>query len=112
MSGQTISQKILARNSSKSAVRPGEIVDATIDLAMSHDNALLVSKKFKEIGVPKIWNSDKVVIPFDHRTPAPTIEVANGHAAVRSFVRDAGIKNFYDVGVGICHQVLPEKARE
>jgi len=76
---------------------------------MSHDNALLVSKKFKEIGVPQIWDADKVVIPFDHRTPAPTIEVANGHAQVRSFIRQVGIKNFYDVGVGICHQVLPEK---
>lgn len=109
MAGLTISQKILARNSSKSAVHPGEIVEARVDLAMSHDNALLVSKKFKEIGAPRIWDADKVVIPFDHRTPAPTIEVANGHAQVRQFIKAVGIKNFYDVGVGICHQVLPEK---
>lgn len=88
---------------------PGEIVEAGIDLAMSHDNALLVSKKFKEIGVPKIWDASKVVIPFDHRTPAPTIEVATGHAQVRQFIKQIGIQHFYDVGVGICHQVLPEK---
>lgn len=109
MQGRTISQKILARNSSKRAVSPGEIVEASVDLAMSHDNALLVSKKFKEIGVSRIWDPSRVVIPFDHRAPAPTIEVADGHAQVRQFIRQAGIKNFYDVGVGICHQVLPEK---
>lgn len=76
---------------------------------MSHDNALLVSRRFREIGVPRIWDPEKVVIPFDHRTPAPTIEVADGHARVRQFIREAGIRHFYDVGVGICHQVLPEK---
>lgn len=109
MAGQTISQKILARASGRPSVRPGEIVQASVDLAMSHDNALLVSKKFREIGVDRVWDADKIVIPFDHRTPAPTIEVADGHRQVRSFLQSQGINNFYDVGHGICHQVLPEE---
>jgi homoaconitate hydratase family protein len=109
VSGQTISQKILARNSGRPTVRAGEIVEAGIDLAMSHDNALLVSKRFREIGVPRVWDADRIVVPFDHRSPAPTIEVADGHRQVRLFLKDQGIQKFYDVGFGICHQVLPEQ---
>jgi len=109
VAGQTISQKILARNSGQSTVRAGEIVQARIDLAMSHDNALLVSKRFKEIGAPRVWDPERIVVPFDHRSPAPTIEVADGHRQVRLFLKDQGVRNFYDVGFGICHQVLPEQ---
>jgi homoaconitate hydratase family protein len=109
MAGQTISQKILARNSGKSVVKPDEIVMARIDLAMSHDNALLVSKRFRETGYERVWDADKIVVPFDHRSPAPTIEVADGHRKVRQFLQEQSIKKFYDVGFGICHQVLPEQ---
>ncbi len=109
MGGQTVSQQILARKSGRPSVAPGDIVEARIDLAMSHDNALLVSKKFREIGVPRVWDPDRIVVPFDHRSPAPTIEVADGHRQVRSFLKEQGVVNFYDVGFGICHQVLPEQ---
>lgn len=109
MSGRTQSEKILARASGRANLRRGDIVEADIDLAMSHDNALLVSKKFREIGVPQVWDRSKIVVPFDHRSPAPTIEVADGHRQVRGFLKDQGITNFYDVGFGICHQVLPEQ---
>lgn len=109
MAGQTISQKILARNSGKSVVEPGEIVMADIDLAMSHDNALLVSRHFRQTGYEQVWDRDKIVVPFDHRSPAPTIQVADGHRQVRNFLKEQGIVNFYDVGFGICHQVLPEQ---
>lgn len=105
----TISEKILARASGKSSVEAGEIVDANVDLAMSHDNAALVSDVFKQIGVEKVWNPDKIVIVLDHRTPANIIKAAEAHKNIRKFVRDQGIRNFYDVGEGICHQVLPER---
>ena len=32
-----------------------------------------------------------------------------GHKEIREFVQRNGIRRFFDVGVGICHQVLPEK---
>ncbi|MCD6541997.1 MAG: 3-isopropylmalate dehydratase large subunit [Thermoplasmata archaeon] len=87
----------------------GEIIDASVDLAMSHDNAALVSKIFREIGVDNVWDRNKIVIVLDHRTPANTIKAAEAHKSIREFVREQGIENFYDVGEGICHQVLPEK---
>ena len=105
----TISEKILARASGNKKVEAGEIVDASVDLAMSHDNAALVSKVFKEIGVDKVWDPDKIVIILDHRAPANIIKAAEAHKSIREFVKGQDIKNFYDIGEGICHQVVPEK---
>ncbi|MBA3045430.1 MAG: 3-isopropylmalate dehydratase large subunit [Candidatus Thermoplasmatota archaeon] len=104
----TIAEKILMRASGSKTVEPGEIVNAKVDVAMSHDNAALVSKVFGEIGVPKVWDASKIVIPIDHRVPANNIKVAEGHVKIRNFVKKQGIKHFYDVREGVCHQIMPE----
>ena len=43
--GKTIAEKILGRASGEDA-KAGEIVSAKVDMAMSHDNAAHVIKKF------------------------------------------------------------------
>ena len=106
--GQTISEKILAKHSGQKKVYAGEFVDADIDLAMSHDNTVLVSTIFNEIGVKKVWNPDKIVVVLDHRTPANTSKTAENHKIIREFIKEQNITNFFDIGEGICHQVLPE----
>ena len=106
----TIAEKILAIKAGKSEVVPGEIVTVEPDLAMSHDNAGLVIKQFKQIGVDKVWNPDKIVIPLDHRAPAESEKTAAAHKSIREFVKEQKIKNFYDIKEGICHQVIVEKA--
>jgi len=107
--GQTISEKILAKASGNKDVCAGDFVDAEIDLAMSHDNTFLVSTIFNEIGVKNVWNPDKIVIVLDHRTPANTIKTAENHKHIRKFAKKQNITHFFDVGEGVCHQVLPEK---
>jgi 3-isopropylmalate/(R)-2-methylmalate dehydratase large subunit len=42
--------------------------------------------------------------------PAPTTKHAQNHAEIRTFVAEQGIRHFWDVGRGICHQVLSEEA--
>lgn len=103
----TISEKILSRACGKE-VRAGEIVNAKVDKAMSHENAALVSKVFNEIGVRRVWDAEKIVIILDHRAPANSIKTAEGHKAIREFVDAQGIKHFYDIKAGICHQVMVE----
>ena len=105
----TISEKILARSSDKNKVEPGEIIDAKVDMAMSHDNAALVSKVFNEIGVKNVWNPSKIVIILGHRVPANNIKAAEAHKRIREFIKKQGIKHFYEAGEGICHQVMIEK---
>jgi 3-isopropylmalate/(R)-2-methylmalate dehydratase large subunit len=104
----TIAEKILMRASGSKKIEPGEIVNAKVDMAMSHDNAALVSKVFGEIGVPKVWDASKIVIPIDHRVPANNIKTAEGHKKIRAFVKKQGIKHFYDIREGVCHQIMPE----
>ncbi|MEN6607239.1 MAG: 3-isopropylmalate dehydratase large subunit [Bryobacteraceae bacterium] len=106
----TLAEKILARASGRSRVSPDEIVVANVDLAMSHENADLVRKSFREIGVARVWDPEKIVIILDHRVPAESEKTAATHKAIREFVAEHGIRNFYDVGRGgICHQVLAER---
>jgi len=103
----TLAEKILSEKAGVKA-EAGDIVEAKIDKAMSHDNAALVIKKFKEIGA-KLWDASKIVIILDHRVPANTIKTAEGHKAIREFVKQNGIENFYDINYGICHQVMIEE---
>jgi 3-isopropylmalate/(R)-2-methylmalate dehydratase large subunit len=104
----TLAQKILAKKAGKPSVQAGEIVDVEPDKVMSHDNAALVIRQFREIGVDRVWNPEKIVIPLDHRTPAESVKTANAHQSIREFVRSQGIGNFYEIGEGICHQIMLE----
>ncbi|MDH7508203.1 MAG: 3-isopropylmalate dehydratase large subunit [Methanomassiliicoccales archaeon] len=108
MASMTFAQKILSRACGR-RVEPGDIVNARIDLAMSHENTALVIKAFREIGAAKVWDPERIVILFDHRVPANTVKTAESHKSVREFVKKEEIRNFYDVNEGVCHQVLPEK---
>ncbi|GAA5819579.1 MAG: 3-isopropylmalate dehydratase large subunit [Methanobrevibacter sp. CfCl-M3] len=104
---KTMTEKIFS-NSTGDDVKSGDIVIADIDVAMTHDlTGPLSIKSFYEIG-KKVWDSDKIVIPFDHQVPADSLEAADNHIVMRKFVKEQGIKNFYDVNQGICHQILPE----
>jgi len=107
----TISQKIFSRASgSLKMVEPGEIVEASVDYAMSHDGtSVLAIKAFQEMGSEKVWDPGRVVIPFDHIVPANNETAATLQKEVRSWIREQGISNFFDCGSGVCHQVFPEQ---
>ena len=106
----TMAEKILARASGKEKVEAGEIVMANIDVAMTHDlTGPLSVEAFEKIGVPEVWDPEKIVIVFDHQVPADSLDAAENHIIMRKFVKDQKISNFYDVREGVCHQVLPEK---
>ncbi len=103
-----MAEKILGRASNQE-VQPGDIVDASVDLAMSHENTAAISKKFKQIGPKKVWDPSKIVIPIDHCAPAANESYAANHKIIREFVKEQHISHFYDIKAGVCHQVLPEK---
>ncbi len=106
--GQTLIEKIIARASGEKKVKQGEIVFVSPHCILSHDNSAAISKIFKETGAKKVWDPGRVFIALDHAVPPPDEKKALNHKIIRDFVHEQGIKNFYDCGVGICHQVLPE----
>jgi homoaconitate hydratase family protein len=113
LKGRTIAEKILATHSlSGSDFNPGDIINAAVDLVMSHFGTARVVLDFGKIRPAKkrkVFDPNKVVILFDHYNPAPTENWASVHDLIRKFVKKQGIKNFYDIKAGICHQVLPER---
>ncbi len=105
----TISENIFSRASNSDA-HAGDFVIANVDCAMAHDGtSVLAVKAFREMEVPKVWDPARIVIPFDHIVPASTDVAANLQYDIRQWIRQQGILNMYDVGEGICHQVLPEQ---
>jgi len=106
-----IVEKILARASGEKEVSPGQIIDAKVDKAMMHDlTGPRVIDSFREIGVKRVWDPERIIVVFDHDVPPSTIKAAELQKKVRNFVREQGIKYFYDIGRGgVCHVVMLEK---
>ncbi|MFZ2472559.1 MAG: 3-isopropylmalate dehydratase large subunit [Methanothrix sp.] len=111
MATATISQKIFSRASgSTKMVEPGEIVEAGVDYVMSHDGtSVLAIKAFLEMGSERVWDPERIVIPFDHIVPANNETAAELQKDVRTWAKEQNITNFFDCGSGVCHQVFPEQ---
>jgi len=111
MASGTISQKIFSRASgSAGMVEPGEIVEAGVDYAMSHDGtSVLAIRAFQDMASEKVWDQERIVVPFDHIVPANNETAAELQKDVRAWVREQNIANFFDSGCGVCHQVFPEQ---
>lgn len=111
MPPETLSEKILARAAGlpPGSAAPGEVVTARVDTAMSHDNSALVIDAFAKVRGARLFEPSRIVIPLDHRTPADDVRTAELHKKIREFASRNGIASFFDVGEGICHQVLSEK---
>src|SRR4051812_22809163 len=106
----TFAQKALARSAGLESVAIGQVVDARPDIVLSHDNTAAIRTTWLEFGQEHVLTPDRMAITLDHAVPAPTTKHAQNHAEIRQFVKEQGIRNFWDVGRGICHQVLSEEA--
>jgi 3-isopropylmalate/(R)-2-methylmalate dehydratase large subunit len=106
--GKTFAEKILALKAGMDETVPGQIVTVQPDKLLTHDNTSAIAKTFRKIGVDRVADPNMNVIILDHVVPAANETYAQSHRETRDFVREQGISSFYDVGEGICHQVLPE----
>jgi len=108
--GKTFAEKVLAAKSGQAEVSPGQIVVVEPDHLLTHDNTAAVVGKIKgdleEFGVAR---PDMPVVILDHVIPAADEKTATNHKTAREFVASCKIPNFFDVGTGVCHQVLLEK---
>lgn len=107
---QTFAQKALARAAGLERTAVGQVVDARPDIVLSHDNTAAIRQIWLEFGQERVRIPERMAITLDHAVPAPTTRHAENHAAIRRFVAEQGIRHFFDVGRGICHQVFSEEA--
>lgn len=107
----TISEKILAKNTGKTKVIPGELVNAKIDTILCHEVTTPAAiRMLEEKGITKIYNPNQVVVTPDHFVPNKDIKSAELVKRLRNWVKKQKIKHYYELGNhGVCHAILPEK---
>ena len=107
---QTLAGKILSHAVGR-PVRPGELIIVEPDVVMVHDSLApsIIRIMHEELGVERVYDPERVALVFDHVAPAANLATANGQNLARRFAAEQGIRHFFDVGRGICHQVLVEE---
>jgi 3-isopropylmalate/(R)-2-methylmalate dehydratase large subunit len=107
--GMTIVEKILAKKSGQSVVRPGDLVTVPVDTVIFVDTNFVASR-WRDLTM--VADPEKIVVVLDHRAPAATPRCAAMHRTAREFVKQFGIRRFHDIGYtqGISHQLVADHA--
>ncbi|MFC1658735.1 3-isopropylmalate dehydratase large subunit [Candidatus Omnitrophota bacterium] len=102
---KTIAEKILSRHARKD-LRAGDFSVCRVDFAFGQDGtSSIIIDQLKKLKVKKPKSGFCMVI--DHSSPSPKEGVSRVHKKMRDFA--SGINApLFDVGCGICHQVIPE----
>ncbi|MBN1935471.1 MAG: 3-isopropylmalate dehydratase large subunit, partial [Anaerolineae bacterium] len=62
-----------------------------------------------QLHVDRLPHPERCAIFVDHVAPASNLATAEGQVRARRFAAEQGIDAFYDVGCGICHQLMVEE---
>jgi 3-isopropylmalate/(R)-2-methylmalate dehydratase large subunit len=101
---RTFAEKILD-------ARTGSIVFRKPDIVLTHDNTASIYKTFEKMGGVTFQDPDRMLIVLDHNAPPTTAKLATQYRVIRDIVKQQKVKNFYDAGKGICHQIMAYHAR-
>jgi 3-isopropylmalate/(R)-2-methylmalate dehydratase large subunit len=104
MKSQTFAEKIFKAPA-------GAIVFARPDIILTHDNTNSIYKTFQKMGGEKVADPKQLLIVLDHNAPPPDAKMAAQYQEIRDIADKQGITNFYDVGKGICHQIMSYHAK-
>ena len=109
--GMTITEKIMAINSGRDIVMPGELVWADVHTVMTMDYlGKQTFSAFESLGAANLYDLNRIICVSDHLGPPPTAEFATMLNEWREVVRKYKIPHFYDLGnQGIAHQLMVEK---
>lgn len=107
----TITEKIMAQNSGKRKVVPGELVWTDVHTVMTMDYlGKTCFDKFRSLGKTEVFDKDRVICVSDHLVPPPNQKFATMLNEWRKVVREHDITHFYDLGrQGIAHQIMVEQ---
>lgn len=106
--GLTIAEKILSRHSGKN-LRAGDFALCKVDFAFGQDGtSSIIIDRIKELKVSKL--KTKFCMVIDHNAPSPNEAVSRIHKRMRIFSKEYNAQ-LYDIGCGICHQVIPESGQ-
>ncbi len=102
---KTLAEKILSNHSGRD-LKAGDYAICKIDFAFSQDGtSILIIDHIKKMKLKKLKTDFCMVI--DHNAPSANRMISRIHKKMRDFSRQYDT-SLYDVGCGICHQVIPE----
>jgi len=105
---KTIAEKILSAHAGKD-LKAGDFAVCKIDFAFGQDGtSSIIIDRIKELGTSELKTDFCMVI--DHNAPSPT----EGASRIQKKMRDFSAQfktRLYDVGCGVCHQVIPESGK-
>lgn len=109
--GMTMTQKILAKHAGLDHVKPGDLIEADLDLVLGNDITSPVAiHEMEKFDKKQVFDKDKIALVPDHFTPNKDIKSAEHCRIVREFAKKNDITNYFEVGrMGIEHALLPEK---
>ncbi|MCK9208534.1 MAG: 3-isopropylmalate dehydratase large subunit, partial [Salinivirgaceae bacterium] len=89
----------------------GSIVFHRPDLILTHDNTSSIKSTFTKMGGKNVVDPEQLLVVLDHNAPPTDAKLATQYQTIRNFVTEQKVTKFYDVGSGICHQVMANHAR-
>lgn len=109
----TIAQKILSAHGVED-VTPGAFGLARVDLVLLNEvSGGVAMQEFAKMGADRVFDPARVALVADHFVPAKDARSAEFVARLRTFAREQGIDNYWEVGAtadaGIEHTLLPEQ---
>jgi 3-isopropylmalate/(R)-2-methylmalate dehydratase large subunit len=103
--GKTIAEKILSAHAGRS-LSAGDFAICKIDFAFGQDGtSSIIIDRVRDLGLKKL--STRFCMVIDHSAPSPSEGVSKVHKKMRIFA-DEYKTRLYDIGCGVCHQVIPE----
>ncbi len=109
--GMTLTEKILAAHAGTDQVKPGDLINAKVDIALGNDITAPISiDLFNKSGANKVFDKDRVILVPDHFVPNKDIDSAMQAKILRDFAGEQDLTYFFDGGdMGVEHALLPEK---
>lgn len=101
-------EKYLAKAAHLESVKPGQDIRCQVSYVAAHDvTAPIAIRQFREIGIKKVFDPQRVLLVVDHIYPAASEKARNSFWEMSDFADEFGIK-LYKSGEGVIHQLMYE----
>jgi len=105
----TLSELIVSHAAGR-PVQAGELAVVEVSRAMTIDSIApqVMGLLQRDLQTARVHDPQRLTLFVDHVAPAANVSTADAQMALRAFADEQGIQ-LYDVGRGICHQVMIEE---
>src|SRR3989337_1713722 len=108
--GSALAEKVLAAHCGRKEVQPGDLISCRVDFVMCNDvTAPLAIQQFLRLGVPRVFDPQRVAMVPSHFVPNKDIQSAGMAKTMREFAREQGCVYFEQGQSGIEHILLPSR---